>query len=543
MRSYSLVAEALLLSSASAALPELSIAKKFNRDLAPALRKRQAQDDGTVTTNVFDVITWSTGGAYYANVTVGTPPQPQVVILDTGSSDLYFDASTAEACESTGPYSCNGGEFTPKNSNTYTIIEQAPAFNASYGDGSTAVGPFAADTIGIGDVLIENVQFGVAEEVNSTTGYAIGLMGIGYSAIEASRHLYSNMPEVLKKAGVINSRLYSIFLNSVDQTSGTILFGGIDTTKYTGPLVTLDLLPSLETTASGNQVDQFISTVTAANATVNGQVNQMWYGGSPGINAYNAHDRALPVLLDTGSSAWSIPTDFYNQYVGPVFTYVDQYGTCPCSYRDSGDSLSLRFGDAVDITISAREFIVPIYNSTTNQPYPYPNSNDEACAFMLSSSQGTGQGFDTLGDAILRSMYVVFDLDNGQVSIAQANINSTEAPKVVTVQAGPSGVASAVTNDVTPTGSQQYEIAPQVNGTLHFTASTAQSTIGSATGTDAVPANAQADSTQTGGGSGGSSGTSTAAAAGLVVPGVHWASVYSVGIAVGMAAVGFGIML
>lgn len=52
--------------------------------------------------------------------------------------------------------------------------------------------------------------------MQSTTGYAIGLMGLGYSSNEAvtsRRYFYQNMPEVLKDAGEINSRLYSLFLN------------------------------------------------------------------------------------------------------------------------------------------------------------------------------------------------------------------------------------------------------------------------------------------------------------------------------------------
>lgn len=47
------------------------------------------------------------------------------------------------------------------------------------------------------------------------------------------------------------------------------------------------------------------------------------------------------------------------------------------------------------------------------------------------------QDFPTLGDSIMRSMYVVFNLDNGQISIAQAAVNTTAAPDVVTVAAGP----------------------------------------------------------------------------------------------------------
>jgi hypothetical protein len=59
----------LLLSGAVTALPEITIAKHRHADFNPArLRRRQNGDSGgTVETNIYDVLTWSTGGAYYAN--------------------------------------------------------------------------------------------------------------------------------------------------------------------------------------------------------------------------------------------------------------------------------------------------------------------------------------------------------------------------------------------------------------------------------------------------------------------------------------------
>lgn len=64
-------AHLLLLSSAAAvhALPEIAITKHRHADVNPArLSKRQTGDSGgTVETNTYDVLTWSTGGAYYAN--------------------------------------------------------------------------------------------------------------------------------------------------------------------------------------------------------------------------------------------------------------------------------------------------------------------------------------------------------------------------------------------------------------------------------------------------------------------------------------------
>lgn len=150
-------------------------------------------------------------------VTVGTPPQDQVVILDTGSSDLYFDSSSAPACQGTGQYSCRGGTFDHSKSSSYKVVAESPAFDTAFGDGSTATGPFAEDIIGIGDVNIAGVEFGVADKVNSTTGFAVGLMGLGYSVNEASKRQYPNVPEVLASSGEIASRLYSIWLNDVGE--------------------------------------------------------------------------------------------------------------------------------------------------------------------------------------------------------------------------------------------------------------------------------------------------------------------------------------
>ena len=274
----------------------------------------------------------------------------------------------------------------------------------------------------------------------------------------------------------------------------------------------------------------------------------MFSGGSNSAAAYGNSDPALPVLLDTGSSAWSVPTTFYNRNIAPLFPYVDGSGLCSCVHRDDRDtSLTLTFGGKVNVTVPAREFIVPLYNATTNQPFPYSRTAD-ACAFMIVPAQANGEGFQTLGDAILRSMYVVFDLDNGQLSVAQAAVNSTAAPAIVTVAAGPRGLASAISTSYSAAPSNTYSIAAEVqSATGSFSVSSAASTIGAATGTAAVPADAQVAATGGSGGSstsgGSSSSSSKGVAAGLVVPGVQWGAVWTTGLAVLGVAVGAGLML
>ncbi|KAL1304996.1 hypothetical protein AAFC00_003900 [Neodothiora populina] len=515
------------------------------------LLKRQ-DTIGTVEQSVYDVLPWSLGGAYYTNISVGTPPQVQTVILDTGSSDTYLDASSAAPCQTTGVYSCRGGSFDSSTSSTYRVTIP-DGFETAFGDGSSASGDFATDVVQLGDVQISNVQFGLATKVNSTTGFAVGLMGIGYSLNEASQVQYANMPEVLRDAGVINSRLYSVFLNDIGDASGTILFGGIDTSKYSGNLVTLNLLPVPIPTNSGtlDVVYEFVVAVTALSATNNGETTEFFSGGE-----VDGTSGSLPVLLDTGSAAWTVPTSVYDA-VARLIPDLDRYGFLPCSSIPESLSLKLTFGGAVDIEVPASELIVPVYDSLTNEQNTTTNG-EPLCTFMLSPGKATtDQPFLTLGDAVLRSMYVVFDLDNGQVSIAQARTNtstsassSSSGNNIKVVQAGLDGVANAVgPSSVSTAPANGNTIAPAVSATAHFSVKTTLPAIGTATGTDAVPGSGRVGETAAAGGSSGSASGSSAAASssgaasGLRAPPMEYAMLSSVAFAVIGIFAGAALML
>lgn len=442
------------------------------------------------------------------------------------------------------PNACRGGTYDSSKSNTYKEVSAAPAFNTSFGDGSTAVGPYGSDVVGIGDVLVNPVQFGVANEVNSTTGYSIGLLGLGYSANEAVPSLdetYQNMPEVLKDAGVINSRLYSIYLNDERATSGSILFGGIDRSKYTGDLATMNFLPPVYSGQVDGLIYQFITTITGANVTANGQTQNLWSGGSTDINAYASDDTSLPVLLDTGSTAFQIPQSYYVNYIAPAFPFVNSQGLCSCKYATSDYYLTLEFGGKVNIRVDASEFIVPYVDPETKKTQSV--NGEEVCVFLIQPGSRSTRGFYIAGDAVLRSMYVVFDLDNGQASIAQAKVNNTDAPDVVTVQAGPTGVADAVSSGIETAAANTWSIAPEVaTSTIAYAVSTAASTIGTATGDAAVPTIAQVEESGGSNTGSGSSSTSSGAAAGIV-PGADFTGFWITSVWVACIGLGAALMM
>lgn len=112
--------------------------------------------------------------------TVGTPPQLQSVLLDTGSSDLYFEAANTCGSPGTTPETCRVAGFDRSLSSTYReILNASSGFAISYADNSTARGPFGEDVVGIGSTSINDAQFGVAEIVNDPPTQNNGILGIG----------------------------------------------------------------------------------------------------------------------------------------------------------------------------------------------------------------------------------------------------------------------------------------------------------------------------------------------------------------------------
>ena len=76
------------------------------------------------------------GFQYYVNFTVGTPGQPQTLIIDTGSTNIVVFASNASFCKTSG---CDGGTFDPSKSSTYEKASTR-AFKTSFMGGNTWFG-------------------------------------------------------------------------------------------------------------------------------------------------------------------------------------------------------------------------------------------------------------------------------------------------------------------------------------------------------------------------------------------------------------------
>ncbi|KIM94938.1 hypothetical protein OIDMADRAFT_60096 [Oidiodendron maius Zn] len=367
---------------------------------------------------------------YFANGTLGTPAQAFRLHLDTGSSDLWVNTPSSALCTSKGSPCAISGTYVANSSSTYQYISSD--FNITYVDGSGSSGDYASDTFTIGGTTISQLQFGIGYESTSEEG----ILGIGYqiNEVQAGRlgkAVYNNLPAALVADSKIKSNAYSLWLNDLSASTGSILFGGVDTDQYHGTLETLPVQ-----TESG-QYAEFLITLTALAL------------GSTVI----ANGQALAVLLDSGSSLTYLPDTMVSSvYEQTAAVYNSDQGAAyvPCSLATNDTTLDFTF-TSVTISVTMNELIIP-YSSG-----PFPDGTP-ACLFGLAPA---GSGTSVLGDTFLRSAYVVYDLDNNEISLAQTNFNATSS-NVVEIGTGSSAVpdASAVANPATATegaGSGQIE--------------------------------------------------------------------------------------
>uniref|UniRef100_A0A914EMZ9 Peptidase A1 domain-containing protein n=1 Tax=Acrobeloides nanus TaxID=290746 RepID=A0A914EMZ9_9BILA len=109
-----------------------------------------------------------TSEAYFINITIGTPPQPFEVLVDTGSSDLIVQDST---CRNQEESACNSDKFYSSRSSTYKFITNGSNEYYDYIIGQ--------DTFGDnGTLLIPNSRF---LQVIDLFGYAV--LGLAFSSL------------------------------------------------------------------------------------------------------------------------------------------------------------------------------------------------------------------------------------------------------------------------------------------------------------------------------------------------------------------------
>ncbi|KAI5201612.1 acid protease [Aureobasidium subglaciale] len=432
--------------------------------------------DGTSESAVLTNFAGQLGMKYFVNFTVGTPGQLQTAILDTGSADTILIPSNAPFCNEKGS-KCLGGTYNASASSTFEMITLG-AIDAQYGETGTDSGfvaDLATDVIQVGDVVVSGAHFGIAGQAKGNflgDGSYAGIMGLGYSTMEAvkeGRPLYPTFVESLVGAGAIASRIFSLYLNEVS-SYGSILFGGVDPGKYTGNLTTLNLL---QAGVNEEMVQAFFM-----------HLDEVWMKRGDGTEEVIATYTEISefVYPDSGASDWTVPTNIYNRVVNLTGVTVTQDNAVLACSKISNDTsftftLSGSGSNTAKLNVPLSSFFIPAVKTDGSIA---KIGGEDACLMMIKPA-APGSKVYLIGDPILRAGYWVFDLDNGQVSIAQARLSATNS-NIVAVGAGPHGVMDA-TNQPPKLGiNQTQRVAGTATASVSYSLTTAANAVGKTSG-------------------------------------------------------------
>jgi candidapepsin len=320
---------------------------------------------------------------------LGTPVQNFNVLLDTGSSDLWvYNVTDTNDCKKGG--CAFTGQYNDALSSSYVFLNDD--YSIHYVSGS-AYGNWGTETLTVGDITLEGFQFACA----NNAGGQVGVMGISVEndeSIQPYQNTYPNFPVALQNAGYIDRLVYSLYLDSQTATSGTFLLGGIDYAKFSGSLVYLPLADSGGMDLNYNSI------------------------------SYNGKDYAGSgtATLDSGTSYTYIPDQAFQALASALKLGALSTGGTGLNYIDCDSDVTIEFGfEGVTIVAQSSQLVIPESNGK--------------CVFGI-QSDSQSEGYDLFGDTFLRNAYVVYDLQDSVIGLAQAEYTTSSNIQPVT---GPLG--------------------------------------------------------------------------------------------------------
>lgn len=346
----------------------------------------------------------------------------------SGSGSGGFSAAGPDASRTTN--TCTDyGSYETDNSDTWSRNDTAPEFYIQYADGTSATGVWGQDNMVFGDTNVTDLSFALVNHSDS----AFGVLGIGLPGLESTYtglrvsgtpYQYENLPMRLVRQGLINKNVYSLYLNSPNANTGSILFGAIDKAKYLGQLETVPIV---------NVYDHVYKDPIRLDVTMSGLSFQ-----SSSQNE-SISSTSYPALLDSGTTLTYLPSDLLKR-VTSLFSaqYSSLYGYYQLSCDFNTDSAHIVFNfSGIKIKVPVSEFVI---TAGRNQCF---------LGIMEQTSQVAGTDYAVLGGNFLRSAYVVYDLDDYTISMAQANYSNNEDIEVVESSIPDS--VSAASASVSPT--------------------------------------------------------------------------------------------
>lgn len=326
-----------------------------------------------------------------------------IYITDGSFPSNFLSGPSTGSGSGSGSNTCTSyGSFNTENSDTFRRNDTFP-FAIQYADGTHALGIWGYDDVVINNVTVHDLSFAIANETSSD----VGVLGIGLPWLEVTSqygYIYENLPIKLAQQGIINKAIYSLYLDTADAQTGSILFGAIDHAKYEGDLATIDMMSS----------SRQISVPDRIKVPVSG----IYYSDSDGNNA-TIMSGSTGVVLDTGSTLSYVFSDTLRSLgraLGGTYDSTQGAYVVDCDLRSSSETLDINFDGVKTISVPISDLVLRV-------------SRSQCMLGVL--AQSSSSSYMLFGDNILRSAYVVYDIEDYQVSLAQISYTNDESIEII----------------------------------------------------------------------------------------------------------------
>lgn len=205
---------------------------------------------------------------------------------------------------------------------------------------------------------------------------------------------YRNFIDELEAQGVTETKAFSLALGSKDEQEGVVIFGGLDTGKFTGALSTLPIIPAAE---SPDQVPRYWVNLTSLSLT------------PPSGETKVYENTTMAVFLDSGATLTLLPTKLANSIAadfGAEATDANGFYPVSCALNDMPGTLNFAF-NGVTIRVPYSEVVRELQTGFGTQCYLGISPSDD---FLL------------LGDTMLRSAYGEFVLSSLPLSPRETSL-------------------------------------------------------------------------------------------------------------------------
>lgn len=391
---------------------------------------------------------------YYANISFGTPEQQESLRIDIAQPYIWLlSGNESSGCNASYNGCTSVNRYFMDNSTTSINRNDGLVYQLDFMDGIFINGSAVMDTMNFtmldmpnqsslplvksinssstaqlteNYLSLSNVSF-----INALYSYSLtkGGLGLGGKITDGTMEIDSSKFDnsffflnMLTELGVINSPSYSLWLggdtisynftklpSGVMDNCGKLILGAVDPSLFTGPLRKFKMIPFIDRDTLAVSTGYPILPMGTIYITSN-------TGKSLNLTA---EDYSAPVLLDSRYSFSYLPTDAIVQIalqIGAI--YVESLGkwVVPCSIADLGVHLNFTF-DNIEISIPLEDFLATSYDAQSNTTLHFSDGEDACYLTMVSK---TGTGFNILGGAFLKNIYMAVDLDDESIAIAQA---------------------------------------------------------------------------------------------------------------------------